>query len=424
MAASSALQCDYLGPKFGRAISIGPIVQGNDPGSPATKRYVDDRTSGAAGDFSVARVLTAEAVQSDGPSQYASLLAPCNAGLSAAFTLSTLGAVCATAGTVAVSSGHASLLQMSSVSWYLSDDSFPEGLDRYAMRVKYTPSSSGAPAGDVLLFGQIPIDEYQYPAPATLTHRTTGALHLQCIGMLRGDPYVMAEGDAVAQWHPVAGTEYEIEMDVDSSAGTYSVYVDGARAATIVGSGLRDAAGNWWFLKCSTARDTTAKFRDVALYTRPLHTTEASYATGYSATTGVTLRAPLGSTPCTALRSYEELMVILPLDVSGTKFLTGYVVALNDIVHLAWMETGWSGSYATVSTTVAIPDRFRPSGMFVGGLAKCQTDGAEVVCHVLITPQGYVQLSIPGSSFANNSQLWAASMSWCRKRLLDGPQQP
>lgn len=161
---------------------------------------------------------------------------------------------------------------------YENDDIGASG-DVGAMRIKYTPNYSGTPAANYNIF------EF---APTSGNADRMLLLHSASGGTLRLTAYTSAgtvkHSAAVfgAAWSPVAGTEYELELNWDTIAGTVRLFVNGVLQGSMpVSSYARGNAADRLYIGAGTVYTATdASFNDVLLFSTVQHT--SGYTPGYT----------------------------------------------------------------------------------------------------------------------------------------------
>lgn len=157
-----------------------------------------------------------------------------------------------------------------------------------AIHLYYTPMYAGTP----------PVAQYivDFSIAGTNTNQLT-LHHTSMDGRIYcfiGHPGGFVTFGTSAAWVPVAGTEYEIEVDLDLIVGNVHIFVNGVRhGASIVTSLAHDHSAYVMSVGRSTLygpTDTNFLIRDLTVFSRILHTT--SY-TPYVTTNAITTTNPI-----------------------------------------------------------------------------------------------------------------------------------
>lgn len=148
-----------------------------------------------------------------------------------------------------------------------------------AIKIKYTPNYSGTPAANYNIF------EF---SPTSGNADRMLVLHSTSGGTLRLTAYTSAgtvKYSAVAfgaAWSPVAGTEYELELNWDTIAGQVRLFVNGVlQGAMAVSSYARGNAATRLYIGAGTVYTASdAELNDVLLFSTVQHT--SGYTPGYT----------------------------------------------------------------------------------------------------------------------------------------------
>lgn len=194
-----------------------------------------------------------------------------------------------------------------------------------AIHLYYTPMYAGTPpvAQFIVDFSIAGTNTNQL----TLHHASMDGRIYCYIGYLGG---FVAFGTSAA-WVPVAGTEYEIEVDLDLIVGNVHIFVNGVRhGASIVTSLAHDHSAYVMSVGRSTvfgATDTNFLIRDLTVFSRILHTT--SY-TPYSVTNAIVTSGPISVGTLTATGPINSQLTTLSGNTtSGSLILNGGIGSAN-----------------------------------------------------------------------------------------------
>ncbi len=212
-----------------------------------------------------------------------------------------------------------------------------------AIRIKYTPNYSGTPLANYTIF------EF---APTTGNADRMLVLHSASGGTLRLTAYTSAgtvKYSAVAfgaAWSPVAGTEYELELDWDTLAGQVRLFVNGVlQGSMAVSSYARGTAATRLYIGAGTVYTAAdASFNDVLLFSTVQHT--SGYTPGYSVPEFIYA----GSKVDGPNFSYTGVGTVLSID-DGSVTETGsprYIVGLQYWNGSAWVLS--NGTYAQANS--------------------------------------------------------------------------
>lgn len=148
-----------------------------------------------------------------------------------------------------------------------------------AMRIKYTPNYSGSPTNNTTIFQFAPVAGVN--DLMLLFHSATGTLRLTAytsVGTLKHSAVVFN----ASAWVPVAGTEYELELNWDTVAGVVRLFIDGVLWGSMpVSSYARGSDADRLYIGAGTIYAVAdASFNDALLFSTVQHT--AGYTPGYS----------------------------------------------------------------------------------------------------------------------------------------------
>ena len=248
--------------------------------------------------------------------------------VNADYSASSLGTTATIVGDVANVGGKISIPASGSISWPI--DNSVDGGQKVAIRVKITPMYSGSPAA---------LTKYAYFSPSNLSrssiefyHDTNGLIRFVCVNT--GNSAVV---NASYSWSPVAGKEYEFEVNIDADAGTahQSVYIDGNRVMVYAITFVRSS---WTPNKIVIGTGSAIKVRDFMVFKSVQHT-GTTYTVGYSSTNA--LSTPLlqcaGNVEIRNSTNWESNAVLavgtdgdMSVDCSGNDFN----FANTDVVHV------------------------------------------------------------------------------------------
>lgn len=208
-----------------------------------------------------------------------------------------------------------------------------------ALRLKYTPNYSGTPATNYTIF------EF---APVSGNNDRMLLLHSASGGTLRLTAYTSVgtvKYSAVAfgaAWSPVAGTEYELELNWDTLAGIVRLFVNGVlQGSMTVSSYARGSDADRLYIGAGTVYTAAdAEFNDVMLFSTAQHT--ANYTPGYT----VPETIYFGSKVDGPNFSYSGVGTVLSVD-DGSVVEVGlprFIVGLQYWNGSAWVVS--NGTYA------------------------------------------------------------------------------
>lgn len=207
-----------------------------------------------------------------------------------------------------------------------------------AMKIKYTPNYSGTPPTNYNIF------EFAPAAGSNdrmlVFHSSTGTLRLTAytsVGTVKHS--AVAFGGV---WSPVAGTEYEIELDWDTVAGVVRLFVNGVLDGSMpVSSYARGSDADRLYVGAGAVYTATdAYFNDVILFGTVQHT--VGYASGYSIPEYIYAGSKIDGPNF----SYSGVGTVLSVD-DGTVTEAGsprYIIGLKYWNGSAWVDS--DGSYA------------------------------------------------------------------------------
>lgn len=211
-----------------------------------------------------------------------------------------------------------------------------------ALKFRFTPNYSGAP------FANTNIAEIHQPSTnndkIVLFHGSTGPFRFTAYNNVGTAIHTAA--NLGASWSPVAGTEYELELNWNSATGEIRLFVDGVlRGSTPATTFTRDGnanslhlgAGNSYFV-------SNGDFNDVLLFSTVQHTT--GYTPGYTVPETI-YYADAVTLPSFSYTDIGNLQAY-------SSFATTEVGAPKYIVNSKyWNGTAWvasNGSYAQANT--------------------------------------------------------------------------
>lgn len=216
-----------------------------------------------------------------------------------------------------------------------------------AMRIRYTPNYSGTPAANMTIF------EF---APTSGNNDRMVLFHSVSGGTLRLTAYTSVgtvKHSAVVfgvAWVPVAGTEYELELNWDTVAGVVRLFVNGAlQGAMPVSSYARGTDATRLYIGAGTVYPTTdASFNDALLFSTVQHT--GAYVAGYTVPEAVYLATNV-NLPNFAYTGVGTVLAVESSSVteSGTPRYT--------VGGLYWNGAAWvasNGTYAQANTSADI----------------------------------------------------------------------
>ena len=218
------------------------------------------------------------------------------------------------------------------------------------LRFKYTPAYSGNPSARNIFFGSGHTTP-PYPNHMELGQDIDGKI-LFYLSDNSGTPIV--NNGSFGTWVPVAGTEYEFEINVDCVSGNHRLFINGILFGTLTGTGMRDATGATGFIIGNDLTNQTygalGNFRNVQIYNTVQHVSDytPSLFTIY----------PVNNPSITGNASFynQGLISFVPsIDISGNDLIR-YALSMNG-AWLWWNGTGWVTSnqtYAQANTSADI----------------------------------------------------------------------
>jgi hypothetical protein len=147
-----------------------------------------------------------------------------------------------------------------------------------AVRFKYTPNYSGTPSAAMCMF-TIFTNTTTDVNTVALIHEPTGQLHIRTANTLGN--YIA--NTLLGLWNPSSGTEYEMEVNWDFTAGATRVFVNGVQfGITTTTTGTRASATYLRLGSFNVVGSVVANFQldDFIVFNSVQHT--ANYAPGYS----------------------------------------------------------------------------------------------------------------------------------------------
>lgn len=152
-----------------------------------------------------------------------------------------------------------------------------------AVKIKYTPNFSGAPPVNVNVFGLIQSGGGNNNR-ILLTHSPSGSPGNFRLWLNNSSGTAIYTATTIGgNFNPVAGTEYELELNWDSVAGVVRLFVGGALWGTLTpGAWTRTGTCDRFFIGANaiTYNRAEASFDDAVLFSTVQHTT--AYAAGYT----------------------------------------------------------------------------------------------------------------------------------------------
>lgn len=232
-----------------------------------------------------------------------------------------------------------------------------------ALKFKYRPNYSTAPASNVNLVALTPTSGVS--GRVVLTHSPSGNTLRVTVNDSVGSTILNVQAIGSA-WEPTAGVTYEFELNFDSAAGVVRVFIDGVLHGTL-------SPGAW--TKGSTAVRlaigaaqtiytlANAEFEDVLLFSSVQHT--SGYTPGYSVNETIYLESKIDL----PVFSFGGVGSIVSVDSATVIESNGprYIVAGR-----FWNGTSWvvsDGSFSQAS----------PSGDVIANLPDFPATGATLV---------------------------------------------
>lgn len=215
-----------------------------------------------------------------------------------------------------------------------------------AFKLKYRPNYSGTPPVNTNIF------EFKHPSNNNdrmlLFHGATGVLRFTAYTSAGTIKHSAANFGGV--WSPVAGTEYEIELNWDTIAGIVRLFVDGVLQGSMpVSSYARGTDATDLHIGAGIVYTVAdAQFDDIILFPAVQHT--AGYTPGYTLQSTIYL----ASTVALPAFSYTGIGTIIAVE-SSTFTEVGaprYIVA-----GLYWNGSDWvasNGTYSQANTSAQV----------------------------------------------------------------------
>lgn len=196
------------------------------------------------------------------------------------------------------------------------------------IRMLYTPSYSGTPGSVKNIFGILEnassLNNY-----ITVYHNTDGALYVQ----IRSSAGAIIMNVSLGAWVPVSGTEYELELNFDLTAGATRLFLDGVQqGSTQTATGTRNSSIGIFAIGFNgytpTPNYSGGTYNDVQYFSTVQHTS--------------------GYTPAAAPEySYEESAVTLPTFTHvGTSIASFTALTATEVSAPKYVIDGkyWNGS--------------------------------------------------------------------------------
>lgn len=218
-----------------------------------------------------------------------------------------------------------------------------------AVRFKYVPNYSGAPAASQFIWFNQRGDTDKRNCVRLRHSATTGEIHIY----MTDSADVIVEATDLGAWNPTAGTEYEFELNWDLDAGAHRLFIDGVQfGATMTGTGTRDS--NIGSIACGinpTGATLAADFQidDLVHFPTVQHT--SGYAPGYSLSETIYLESYV-QLPEFAYAMLETIQALTGLTTSEANS-PRYSVRVGSGSWRYWDGAAWSisdGSYAQAAS--------------------------------------------------------------------------
>jgi hypothetical protein len=272
------------------------------------------------------------------------------------FVTLTSGSVSITNGKLVLGSGNDNYVRYSAV----GNASFTQ---QGAFRFKITPNYSGTPITNLVAIIKFAISTNNNDI--FLSHSTTGYLILRIYNTTGGTIF----NTSMFLWSPIAGTEYEMEIDMDISNGATRLFIDGIQCgATITTTGIRNS-GDFVQIGSMSSYGVlwTSNFsmRDLEIFDNVQHTTDyqiSSYTPDYSLQNAITTYGLNASGPAN----------LANLNVEGqqeVKFMASFASTLNADYGLG------STLVATTAGSVAITNGKLVLGTGAGNYVRYSAQG-------------------------------------------------
>lgn len=229
-----------------------------------------------------------------------------------------------------------------------------------AIRLKYTPNYSGAPASNYNIFELAPVSGNN-DRMLLLHSASGGTLRLTAytsVGTVKHTATILGSA-----WSPTAGTEYELELNWDTVAGVVRLFVDGVlQGSAPVSSYARGNDANRLYIGAGTVYNVTdASFNDVLLFSTVQHT--SNYTPGYTvvetayATSKIDLPTYIHSVPGQDISSLTSFVAV----TAGSPRFT--------VEGKYWSGSAWvasNGTYAQANDAATINTNISSLGLLTG----------------------------------------------------------
>ena len=263
-----------------------------------------------------------------------------------------------------------------------------------AMKIKYTPNYSGTPATNYNIFEFAPVSGNN--DRMLVFHSATGTLRLSAYTSVGTAKHAAVPFGGV--WSPVAGTEYEIELDWDTVAGVVRLFVNGVLNGSMpVSSYARGSDADRLYIGAGTSYFAAdGYFDDALLFSTVQHT--AGYTPGYTLPEFIYGASKIDGPNFT----YSGLGSVLSID-DGSVVETGsprFIIGLKYWNGSAWVVS--NGTYAqanSFATALANLASFVASGsilpwsvVFTDSNTQSSVDDFDVeVTGQKYSPTGYLE---------------------------------
>ena len=234
------------------------------------------------------------------------------------------------------------------------------------VRLKYTPNYSGAPASDRWIFS-ISKAHNDIKNQIALRHRNSASA--LCLHVYNSAGVLLVE-TLWTSFSPVAGTEYELEINWDLTVGAIRLFINGVQSgATYTTTGVRDPNIGLLRIGCNYNGTAISDFKidDLMIFSTVQHT--SNYTPGYIVPTVYSITNPtiIFSNPVADNQGLELFTE------SATKpGLDEFKYSISkDGVYYYWDGAAWlasDGTYAQANTAAEIETNkstFNPSGIGV-----------------------------------------------------------
>jgi hypothetical protein len=273
--------------------------------------------------------------------------------------------VTATAGSVTFSNGKLTLSSAANNYVRYSAVGNAQFTQQGTIKFKLTPNYSGIPAGYVI-FANIGIAG---SSTNGIWFRHLNASGQLGFGIINSTGTFIVDSFALGVWLPIAGTEYEFELDIDISNGFSRLFIDGKQfGATQTGTGIRNTSSNTIQIGSWIAGGTyysNFSIRDIEIFDNVQHTTDyqvSRYTPDYSLQNAITTYGLNASGPAN----------LANLNVEGqqeVKFMASFASSINADYGLG------STLVVTTSGSVAITNGKLVLGAGTGNYVRYSAQG-------------------------------------------------